>query len=91
MCDQIIKLNEQGISACVIEGHGVLVGENMRDDPGVKLPLDELENPCFQILYMHPEGCVNEKKILNFFNSAVYQERVRCVVVDEAHLVLNWY
>ncbi len=91
MCDQIIKLNEQGISACMIQGHVVLVRENMRDDPDVKLLLDELENPCFQILYMHPEVCVNEKKILNFFNSAVYQERVRCVVVDEAHLVLNWY
>ena len=91
MRDQIIKLNEQGISACMIQGHGVLVGENMRGDPGVILRLDELENPCFQILYMHLEVCVNEKKILNFSNSAVYQERVWCVVVDEAPLVLNWY
>jgi ATP-dependent DNA helicase RecQ len=90
MCDQVVKLNEQGITACMIQGHSVLVGENMTDDTSVKLPLDKLENPCFQILYMHPEVCVNERKVLNIFNSTIYQERVRCVVVDEAHLVLNW-
>jgi superfamily II DNA helicase RecQ len=88
MQDQVIKLNERGISACMIQGHGVVFG---KDDLNIKLPLDELANPTFQLLYMHPEVCVYEKKVTGFFNSVVYQERVRCVVVDEAHLVLNWY
>ena len=42
---------------------------------------------------MHPEVCVHERKLIGFFmiSSSVYQERVRCAVFDEAHLVLNWY
>ena len=59
-------------------------------DGSTKLSLDKLVNPAFQSLYMHPEVCVNDKKIVQFFNSSIYQDRIRCVVVDEAHLVLNW-
>ena len=90
MQDQITKLKDWGISACMIQGHGVLVEGDASIDSGIKLPLDKLANPAFQLLYMHAEVCVNDKKIVHFFNSPVYQERVRCVVLDEAHLVLNW-
>jgi superfamily II DNA helicase RecQ len=90
MQDQVAKLKERGISACMIQGHGVVAGEG-KDDLNLKLPLGELANPTFQLVYMHPEVCVDDKKVIGFLNSAVYQERVRCVVVDEAHLVLNWY
>lgn len=89
MQDQVAKLKERGISACMIQGHGVVAGEG-KDDLNLKLPLGELANPTFQLVYMHPEVCVDDKKVIGFLNSAVYQERVRCVVVDEAHLVLNW-
>ena len=82
-------LKDGGISACMIQGHGVVVKGDSSIDSGIKLPLDKLANPVFQLLYMHAEVCVNDKKIVHFFNSPIYQERVRCVVVDEAHLVLN--
>ena len=64
MQDQVIKLNERGISACMIQGHGVVFG---KDDLNIKLPLEELANPTFQLLYMHPEVCVYEKKVTAWF------------------------
>ena len=33
----------------------------------------------FQLIYMHPEVRVHERKVIGFFNSCIYQERVRCV------------
>ena len=90
MHDQIAKLNKRGISACMIQRHGVMVYRK-EDDDFIELPLEDLENPKFQLIYMHPEVCVHERKVIGFFNSSIYQERVRCVVVGEAHLVLNWY
>ena len=89
MHDQIAKLSERGISACMIQRHGVMVYG--KEDDFIQLPLEQLANPKFQLIYMHPEVCVHERKVISFFNSSIYQERVRCVVVDEAHLVLNWY
>ena len=87
--DQIAKLSERGISACMIQLHGVMVYSKEGDF--IQLPLEQLANPKFQLIYMHPEVCVHKRKVIGFFNSSIYQERVQCVVVDEAHLVSNWY
>ena len=62
-----------------------------KEDYIIQLPLEELANPKFQLIYMHPEVCVHKRKVIGFFNSCIYQEQVWCVVVNEAHLVLNWY
>ncbi len=73
MYDQIAKLNKRGIRACMIQGHEVVVANG---DQVTRLPMDELSNPTFQLIYMHPEICVHEKKFIGFMNSTVYQERV---------------
>ena len=69
--------------------HGVMVYS--KEDYIIQLPLEGLANPKFQLIYMHPEVCFHKRKVIGFFNSCSYQEQVRCVVVNEAHLVLNWY
>ena len=69
--------------------HGVMVYS--KEDYIIQLPLEELANPKFQLIYMHPEVCVHKKKVIGFFNTCIYQEQVRRVVVNEPHLVLNWY
>ena len=72
MYDQIAKLNERSISACMIQRHGVMVYS--KEDDFIQLPLEELANPKFQLIYMHPEECVHERKVIGFFNSSIYQE-----------------
>ena len=67
MQDQVAKLNDQGISACMIQGHSVV---HYGDGSDIQLPLDRLENPTYKLFYMHPEMCVYDKKIQAFFNSS---------------------
>ena len=91
MHNQIAKLNKRSISACMIQWHshyGVMVYSK---DYIIQLPLEEVANAKFQLICMHLEVCVHERKVIGFFNSCIYQEQVRCVVVNEDHLVLNWY
>ena len=38
------------------------------DGSDIKLPLDRLENPTYNLFYMHPEMCDYDKKIQTFFN-----------------------
>ena len=38
------------------------------DGSDIKLPLDRLENPTYKLFYMHPEMCVYDKKMQDFFN-----------------------
>ena len=92
MVNHLFSLNERSISVCMIQWHGhhgVMVYS--KEDYVIQLPLEELANPKFQLIYMHPEICVHKKKVIGFFNFCIYQEQVWCVVVNEAHLVLNWY
>ena len=92
MHNQIAKLNERSLSACMIQRHGhhgVMVYS--KEDYFIQLPLEERANPKLQLIYMHPEVCVHERKVIGFFSFCIYQKRVRCVVVSEAYLVLNWY
>ena len=79
MHDQIAKLNERGISACMIQRHCVMAS---KEDGFIQLPFEELANPKFQLVYMHPEVCVHERQVIGFFNSSVYQEvRNECGVL----------
>ena len=46
MQDRVAKLNDDGISACMIQGHSVLHSlYYVYDGSDIKLPLDRLENP----------------------------------------------
>ena len=88
MHNQIAKLNERSLSACMIQRHGhhgVMVYS--KEDYFIQLPLEERANPKLQLIYMHPEVCVHERKVIGQKS----QKRVRCVVVSEAYLVSNWY
>ena len=71
MQDQVAKLNDKGISACMIqsEGHSVLY---YGDGSDIKLPLDRHENPTYKLFYMHSKMCVYDKKIEAFFNCILY-------------------
>ena len=52
--------------------------------------LSYLENGKFRILFLHPEGFISCRKGREILMSKVYQDRVACCVIDEAHLVREW-
>lgn len=84
MRDQISKLNERGMTSFMVQGQQVVVVGGERESLGV------LTNPLCRILFVHPEVCVENRRFFKLLKSAVYQERLKCVVVDEAHLIKEW-
>ena len=89
--DQVTKLRECGLKACILKGDRVaLDGE---DDDGERVcisePLENLKN--FQLIYAHPEALVENKAVMQLLKTIEFQRRVRAIVVDEAHLVVDWY
>jgi len=83
MQDQISKLNKRGLTSFMVQGQVVHIGNECGT-------LDALKDPLCRILFVHPEVCVNDKRFFALLKSRTYQERVKCVVVDEAHLTKEW-
>ena len=63
------------------------------DDDGERVcisePLENLKN--FQLIYAHPEALVENKEVMKLLKTTEFQRRVPAIVVDEAHLVVEWY
>ena len=77
MQDQISKLNHLG--AIILDG--------MRK--AIHLALSHAREGKLQLLFSHPEVLL-EKNTKIVLKTAIFQENVRCIVVDEAHLVDDW-
>ena len=90
MRDQISKLNERGVSSFMVQGNLVQVEDSRGEEYHASLPLDALEDPLCRLLFVHPEVCVDDKRFFALLKSPIFQRRVKCVVVDEAHLIKEW-
>ena len=44
----------------------------------------------FQLLYLTPEVVLNHKRWHNLLRSEVYPQRLKVVIIDEAHTVIKW-
>ena len=49
-----------------------------------------IENGDFDFVFGSPESFLNQKKWRDMLKSSVYQEKLRLIVVDEAHTVIQW-
>ena len=47
-------------------------------------------NKC-SLLFGHPKVSVDNKTLAKMLKGEEFQRRVRAIVIDEAHLVLQWY
>ena len=90
MRDQISKLNERGVSSFMVQGNLVQVEDTRGEEYRASFPMDTLEDPRCRLLFVHPEVCVNDKRFFALLKSSIFQRRVKCVVVDEAHLIKEW-
>ena len=98
MMDQCRQLCEQGVNACYLDykaesAYAVLPHDSDSDSDSEKgtmesmVPLSEIEQGCFNILYAHPESllCTSGRKLIKKIRPLV------CAVsIDEAHIVLEW-
>ena len=88
MCHQITKLNKRGIQSFMVTK---VVSDNEQVQYNISVDsLKDLSCTC-KIIYFHAELCIKNKSFFNALKSTGFQKRVKCVVVDEAHLIKEWY
>ena len=87
--DQVTKLRETGLRACILKADRV--ASDCQDIEEVSISSsEELENLAnFQLLYAHPEALVESRQVLKLLKKEEFQNRIRAIVVDEAHLVVD--
>jgi superfamily II DNA helicase RecQ len=76
MEEQVAYLNSLGTTA-------VMLGKDSRLD-------DEAKAAIFQYTYASPEILLGLEVWRNILKSAAYQDKVKLLAVDEAHLVIQW-
>ena len=52
--------------------------------------LEELVDSMPRIIFAHPESLVNDRRALKLLKSKKWQASISAIVVDEAHLVIDW-
>ena len=89
--DQVTKLRETGLRACILKADRA--ASDCQDTEKVSVSSSEqLENLTnFQLLYAHPEALVESRQVLKLLKKEEFQNRIRAIVVDETHLVVDWY
>ena len=67
------------------------VGQNAEETDSINTTtIDQFKVPP-QILFAHPEDLIENKKVFTeVLRTKVYRERVKAIVIDEAHLVVEW-
>jgi superfamily II DNA helicase RecQ len=54
-------------------------------------PMHEVMEGKFSLIYAHPETLVDNANIWKMLRSKVYKDRVCAIVVDEVHMISEWY
>ena len=89
--DQVTKLRASALKTCMLKADRVALGEDV-DEEEVSVSIESLESlQDFQLIFAHPEALVENKAIRKILKSSQFQSRLVAFVVDEAHLVVDWY
>ena len=82
----LIRDQLQKLIGCV----NVCVLQSTMEDEEQKVTVPKDVNKC-SLLSGHPEVFVDNKTVAKMLKGEEFQRRVRAIVIDEAHLVLQWY
>ena len=91
ICDQIVKMRESGLSVCVLRGDRVDTEDGGDDEISLEVPVEMLTSAHFDLIFTHPEVLVDNKKVSKLLKTTSFKEKIKAIVVDEAHLVIDWY
>ena len=80
--DQVTKWKQSGLKAW----------EEERKEEQEGLAFSALENlKEFQLIFAYPEALVGNKNVIKLLKTAEFKNRMKAIVVDEAHLVVDWW
>ena len=88
--DQVTKLKQSGLKACILKGDRVEGEEDEREEEQEGLAFSAIETlKEFQVIFAQPEALVGNKNVVNLLKTAGFKNRIKAIVVDEAHLVVD--
>ena len=87
--DQIVKIREAGLNVCMLKGDRV-TGDDDGEDVSLTVPLETLLSTCYDLIFAHPEVVIDSRKVAKLLKNPAFKRKVRVIVVDEAHLVIDW-
>ena len=74
-----------------MKGDHVEGEEEERKEEQEGLAFSAIENlKEFQLIFAHSEALVGNKNVIKLLKTAEFKNRMKAIVVDEAHLVVDW-
>ena len=87
--DQVTKLKQSGLRACILKGDHVEGEEEERKEEQEGLAFSAIENlKEFQLIFAHPEALEGNKNVIKLPKTAEFKNRMKAIVVDEADISL---
>ena len=74
----------------MVQGRSVQVEDSRGSEYRASFSMEALKEAHCRNLFIHPEVCVDDSNFISLLKSLIYQKRVKCVLVDEAHLIKEW-
>ena len=62
-----------------------MTGDDGGEDVSLTVPLETLLNTTYDLIFAHPEVV-----IAKLLKKPAFKRKLRVIVVDEAHLVIDW-
>lgn len=102
MIDQCHTLSKLGIKACAIDYNCINaetylnVSDSESDDDADSgellstVSLEDIVKGGYQVVYAHPEALVQTKRGDRLLSKLAHDNRLVCVAIDEAHMILEW-
>ena len=66
------------------------VEDSRKGEYPASFSMEALKEPHCRISFIYPEVCVDDSNFISLLKSPIYRKRVKCVVVDAAHLIKEW-
>jgi len=57
----------------------------------VSVNMEDVKDGKFHLIYAHPETLVENRQFGKILRSRAFSHNVGCIVVDEVHMVSEWY
>ena len=88
--DQVTKLKQSGLKAWILKSDHI-EGEEERKEEQEGLAFSAIGNlKEFQLIFAHLEALGGNKNVIKHLKTAEFKNRTKAIIVDEAHLVVDW-
>ena len=67
-----------------------MTGDDGGEDVSLTVPLETLLNTTYDLIFAHPEVVIDSRKVAKLLKNHAFKRKLRVIVVDEAHLVIDW-